>query len=311
MLRRPRARPPHPARSRRARFALTHFAPAFLAAALLACAEKLPESHVMPLVGAERAFDREASEKDVRAAFAAVVAPDAVILRPAPLPAADAIALTPQTLVLTWEPAYAEIAASGDLGFTTGPYQARDRSAATVSHGHYVSVWRKEGERWLLVLDGGAPHPPPLDLPDRFTYAAQRTPATSPDRAAELRSMQAAEDSLVAAFATTGRGLPALIAVAAPDLRYHPPGSYPVFGASAAQTALLARADVLTYTPRGSGISAAGDLGFIYGDATRQVTPGAPLEKGGYLRIWRRTADGTWQVAVDLTITAPAPPATP
>lgn len=301
MHRRPRALAPTPAR----RIALGLPLALSLAAG---CAEKLPEAHVMPLVGAERAFDRASAESGFDAATKAVIAPDAVLLRPAPIPAADTT--TPPALALTWEPAYAEIAASGDLGFTTGPFQARDTVAVTVQHGHYVSVWRKDDDRWRLVVDGGASHPPPLDLPDRFTYAARRTPATSPDRAAELRSMLAAEDDLVAAFATSGRGLPALIAVAAPDLRYHPPGSFPVLGPGAAQTAMLARADVLAYKVRGSGVSAAGDLGYVYGDVTRQVTPTAPPEQGGYLRIWRRSESGTWQVALDLTITAPAPPPT-
>lgn len=274
-------------------------------AVLAACAEKLPEAHVMPLVGAEKAFEREVAELGVEKGFLANIAPDAVLLRPAPIPAAEALADTPPALALTWEPSFAEIAASGDLGYTTGPFQARRSDLVTVGHGHYVSVWRKDDDRWHLVIDGGSSHPPPLDLPDRFTYAAARTSARSADPAAELKSLRAVEDDLIAALAGTGHGLPALLAVAAPDLRYFPPGSFPLTGKDAVQTAMLARADVLTYTPKGAAVSAAGDLGYVYGEATRQVGPQTPVERGGYLRIWRRAADGRWQVALDLTITAP------
>lgn len=275
-------------------------------AVLAACAEKLPEAHVLPLVEAEKSFEREAAELGVEKGFLANIAPDAVLLRPAPLPAAQALSRTPPALTLTWEPSFAEIAASGDLGYTTGPFQARRSDLVTINYGHYVSVWRKDDDRWHLVIDGGSSHPPPLDLPDRFAYAAARISARSADPAAELKSLRAAEDTLIAALAAdTGRGLPALLAVAAPDLRYFPPGSFPLTGKDAVQTALLSRADTLGYTPRGSAVSAAGDLGYVYGEATRQTSPKAPIERGGYLRIWRRAADGRWRVALDLTITAP------
>ncbi|WP_434422072.1 DUF4440 domain-containing protein [Nannocystis pusilla] len=272
------------------------------AVALGACAEKLPEAHVMPLVGAERNFGREVAELGVVDGFTRNLAPDAVLLRPEPQPATQALA-GPAGFSLTWEPAYAEIAASGDLGFTTGPYQAHQRDSGEVKHGHYVSVWRKEGERWRLVVDGGSAHPPPLNLPDRFTHAPAREPATSPDRAAELKSLRAAEDALIAGI--TAEGGRALLAAAAPDLRWFPPGSFPVTGANAVQTALLARSDALTYTRRGDGVSAAGDLGYVYGEATRTVKPNAPAERGGYLRLWRRDEAGRWQLALDLTITEP------
>ncbi|MCY1056174.1 nuclear transport factor 2 family protein [Nannocystis sp. SCPEA4] len=277
-----------------------------LPVALAACAEKLPEAHVMPLVGAERNFGREVAELGMVDGFTRNLAADAVLLRPEPQPAAQALAGSSGSsgVSLTWEPAFAEIAASGDLGYTTGPYQAQRRDSAEVKYGHYVSVWRKEGERWRLVVDGGSPHPPPLHLPDRFTHAPVRVSANSADRAAELKSMRAAEAALIADI--TSKGLHALVAAAAPDLRYYPPGSFPITGTSAFQTTLLNRADVLTFTPRGDGVSAAGDLGYVWGDATRVIKPGAAVERGGYLRLWRRDDSGHWQLALDLTITEPA-----
>jgi len=278
-----------------------------LAAAIVfaACAEKLPETHVMPLVGAERAYERAITERGLVPATEAVAASDAVILDPEPRARGEALAALRPGLVRAWEPAYAEISASGELGFTAGPYQVRDTGAGTVSYGHYVSVWRRDGEAWRLVVEANAPHPPPLDLPDRFTYGAHRVAAFSPAPATELTSLRAAEEALIASFAVAGRGLPALIAAAAPDLRYHPPGSFPVFGASAAQTALLANSEALSYAMRGAGIAQAGDLGYVYGDVTRRKTAASKPEVGGYLRIWRRAADGRWQVAVDLTATRP------
>lgn len=260
----------------------------------------------MPLVGAERGFGREVAELGLVDGFTRNLATDAVLLRPGPKPAAQALA-EPANFDLTWEPAFAEIAASGDLGYTTGPFRAHGRDSGEVTHGHYVSVWRKDGDRWRLVVDGGSPHPPPLNLPDRFTYITARVSANSADHAAELKSLRAVEDALIAGVAAEGAR--ALLKSAAPDLRWHPPGSFPVTGASAVQTALLGRTDVFTYTRRGDGVSAAGDLGFAYGEATRTVKPGTPPELGGYLRLWRRDAEGRWQLTLDLTVTEPQPKA--
>nr|WP_276604112.1 DUF4440 domain-containing protein [Nannocystis pusilla] len=178
----------------------------------------------MPLVGAERNFGREVAELGVVDGFTRNLAVDAVLLRPEPQSAAQALA-GPAGFTLTWEPAYAEIAASGDLGYTTGPYQAHERDSGEVKHGHYVSVWRKEGERWRVVVDGGSAHPPPLNLPDRFTHAPAREPATSPDRAAELKSLRAAEDALITGL--NAEGGRALLAAAAPDLRWFPRAASP------------------------------------------------------------------------------------
>lgn len=62
---------------------------------------------------------------------------------------------------LTWEPLKAEMAASGDLGYTYGKYYltAID-SVESTSIGYYVSIWKKQADgNWKFVLDGGAEGP--------------------------------------------------------------------------------------------------------------------------------------------------------
>ena len=60
---------------------------------------------------------------------------------------------------LTWTPVGADIAASGDLGYTYGNYefQTKDESGkAVVDHGHYTSIWKKQKDgSWKVVLDMG------------------------------------------------------------------------------------------------------------------------------------------------------------
>ena len=62
-------------------------------------------------------------------------------------------------VALRWEPTRAEIAASGDLGWTTGSYTFRSGPDEPVSgRGRYVSIWRKELDGgWKVVMDLGNP----------------------------------------------------------------------------------------------------------------------------------------------------------
>jgi ketosteroid isomerase-like protein len=62
---------------------------------------------------------------------------------------------------LHWEPLRADIAASGDLGWTTGTYLSEARGEdGTVNRGEgrYVSIWRlQEDGSWKVVMDLGNP----------------------------------------------------------------------------------------------------------------------------------------------------------
>jgi len=62
---------------------------------------------------------------------------------------------------LRWEPLRADIAASGDLGWTTGSYVSEGIGAdgqAKRGQGRYVSIWRKQADgTWKVVMDLGNP----------------------------------------------------------------------------------------------------------------------------------------------------------
>lgn len=61
---------------------------------------------------------------------------------------------------LTWDPNYAEIAASGDMGYTVGRYEARSTvdGAMVVNSGTYLTVWRRQDDgTWKVKADIGNP----------------------------------------------------------------------------------------------------------------------------------------------------------
>ena len=65
---------------------------------------------------------------------------------------------------LVWEPDYADIAQSGELGWTTGTFvsegPAPDGGVAR-TQGRYVSIWRRQPDgSWRVVMDLGNPTEP-------------------------------------------------------------------------------------------------------------------------------------------------------
>lgn len=62
---------------------------------------------------------------------------------------------------LQWEPESAQMAASGDLGFTVGRYRVHSSNPAGESSeasGHYVTIWEKQPDQeWKVVVDIGNP----------------------------------------------------------------------------------------------------------------------------------------------------------
>lgn len=118
------------------------------------------------IVAADKAFCDSSKKEGPREAFLGAIAPGGKLLGD-PHFGADAVRFTfmqmPSTATLTWEPAYADVSSSGDLGYTWGRYTLTFQSVVkgkppTVRMGTYVTVWKRQADgTWKFVLDGGVP----------------------------------------------------------------------------------------------------------------------------------------------------------
>ena len=66
------------------------------------------------------------------------------------------------TFSLTWDPNYAEVSASGDMGYTVGRYAARSSpdGDTLVDSGTYLTVWRRQDDgTWKVKADIGNADP--------------------------------------------------------------------------------------------------------------------------------------------------------
>jgi ketosteroid isomerase-like protein len=71
----------------------------------------------------------------------------------------------PADLSLAWTPVKAEMAGSGDLGYTYGNYvlKSKDKEGKLVTeYGKYTSIWKKQKDgSWKVVVDMGNSSPAP------------------------------------------------------------------------------------------------------------------------------------------------------
>jgi len=71
----------------------------------------------------------------------------------------------PEGTSLTWTPVKAEMAASGDLGYTYGNYiyTVKNKDGKLVAnYGKYTSIWKKQKDgQWKVVVDMGNSSPDP------------------------------------------------------------------------------------------------------------------------------------------------------
>lgn len=136
----------------------------------LAAASLTPEEGRALLFQLEADFARATAERGSEG-FPSYLAEDASIGNPGrPFirgRAAIAQTLPPGPMALTWKPIHAEMAASGDLGYTFGYWEARGKDKEgkeVVRYGKYVTIWKKQADgAWKVVYDGGNDGPDPKD----------------------------------------------------------------------------------------------------------------------------------------------------
>lgn len=280
-----------------------------LAGALAAaCAHAPPVDAPASLAAAETAFAAHSVREDMRAAFLAAFADDGVLVRPGHGWTVSSAYLAGQpapAIVLDWSPRYVEVAASGELGLSTGPSRITSRTdpAAPARYGQYVSVWRRvPGGPWKVEVDLGIGHADPWlwDAP----LVARSVPATP---RAPRGGLGEAESEFQRVAATRGTRA-AYSAFGAADLRLYRSQSRPQASLAAALESPAANEDGLAWRSERVETAASGDLGYARGSYARAAGPGKPL--GYFLRVWRREPAG-WRIVMDVANAAAPPPQRP
>jgi ketosteroid isomerase-like protein len=256
------------------------------------------QTPLQDMVKTEQAFSKMAEEKTAREAFMAFIADDGLLFRPGavngkkwmiehPVPPSD------KKPLLAWQPAFAGMSASGDMGFTTGPWESKaDRSdPKPTGYGHFVTVWKKQADgSWKFVVDLGISHPQ-SGGPQTLWHPTDKTANTkvpNVDTATELKGLL-----------NLDRSGSSFTSLAAPDVRVYREAGIPFIGREASLAALAKIKGQFKAEPIGGDVSRAGDLGYTHGTYDLIGADQKVIEHGSYVRIWKKQ-EGRWRIVLDV-----------
>ena len=267
------------------------------------------QSALQEMVKTEQAFSKMAEEKNTRDAFMTFIADDGLLFRPGavngkkwmlehPVPPSD------KKPLLAWQPSFAGMAASGDMGFTTGPWEAKAdiKDEKPSAYGHFMTVWKKQADgSWRFVVDLGISHPQSGGPQAHWEPAKTSKKATfKPVDETSARKSLLDRDQ---AYEVVGlkQGLAkAFEAHASKDVRLYRANNLPFIGREAAVVELAKAKGMVMWNTIGGDVSQAGDLGYTHGtyevfDDTKKM-----IERGSYVRIWKKE-NGVWRIVMDVT----------
>ena len=259
---------------------------------------------LLKMADAERAFSKRATDATPREAFIEFFADESVSFQPEPGSARERLRKQPLpppgTPAFQWEPRTGDIAASGDLGYLTGPVRS-PQPDGSIRHGCYFSVWKKQADgTFKVILDIGVR--PPGEVP--FAPGFVRSPAQAAGKPASApadaeRTLLDADKTFSAALAEKGAA-EAFRSVLHSGGRVHRNGVLPLTSRDAAVSWLASNVKAMTSEPMKSETGASGDLGYTWGKAVVTGTDGKATP-GYYVRVWTLGAGGRWQLVADIT----------
>ena len=208
----------------------------------------------------------------------------------------------PKDMQLLWEPRYGDVAASGELGYLTGPSTNVNpaRNNGMPRYGNYASVWKRQGDgRYKVVMDVGVTTPGPTPFAAGFTrappaprYAGKDTPE------AAARSLREADAALTKA--ALGNRAAAYRGHLADGARLHIQNAQPLVGEGPILGWLASQPPLSTGETRYAEAARSADLGYTWGAYAAQAAGGDPVQKGFYMRVWTRERGGAWKLALDV-----------
>ena len=261
------------------------------------------------MVKTEQAFSKMAEEKNARDAFMAFIADDGLLFRPGavngkkwmiehPVPPSD------KKPLLAWQPKFAGMAASGDMGFTTGPWEAKEdiKDEKPQAYGHFVTVWKKQADgSWKFVVDLGISHPQSGGPQTLWQpVATNKDISFKPvDQASALKELLDRDRQFSAELVKEGLAK-TFLAYASSEIRLYLAGELPYVGSQAVAEVLAKKKPRIKWDLINGDVSRAGDLGYTHG--TYEVTHDSKdvNERGSYVRIWQKQG-GTWRVVIDVS----------
>ena len=261
------------------------------------------EKAVRSLTDAELGYNKLTRDRNFAAASVQVFADDGIVFAPGPVNGKRFWSKQTDPPLLTWRPIFATISRSGDLGYTTGPWELRKKKddPAPEAFGHYNTLWRKGAAGvWTVVVDVGVDHPHAGEVPGDVETFVPEFPIARPE---SVRDRWDEVQKIFAELLTKDAGA-AVLAKAGDQIRVYRRGAVPAVGKTAAQLMLSSDHGKETRERAGGGMSASNDLAYSYGAYASEHAN--VTERGIYFSIWQLDLSSEWKLVLDLQKKAPA-----
>jgi len=128
------------------------------------CKNTTTNSKIMTPAETDRYYSSLSAEKGMNNAFLAMYDSAGVKLSANRMPVEGLQAIrqllagkSDSAFILTWEPKFEKVAASGELGYTYGIYKVTNKSTREkTAEGTYCTIWQKNSNgEWKALLDTG------------------------------------------------------------------------------------------------------------------------------------------------------------
>ena len=239
------------------------------------------------MIAAEKAFAQYALDKNTKQAFLKFMDMEAVqFTEGKPIKTSDFWAKKEENKTrLKWQPQFAEISASNDFGYTTGPWTFQTTDADTISgRGQFTTVWQANDKgEWKFLVDYGnnynAVTPPQMVQKIKVAKKAKAT----------IQSLRAVQELFNQLAAISPQAAYQKYLSSQSILNFN--GLQPLTKTFEQLSPFNEITAGISFNILGSGISSVGDMGYVYGATLNKE------KTDNYLHIWRHEKTG-WKLAV-------------
>lgn len=201
--------------------------------------------------------------------------------------------------LLQWWPLYADVSASGDFGYTTGPwtYQAK-AGDSIIARGQYSTVWHKnEKGEWKFLVDLGADDIP--ETKETFCQKGEGNFWGNKHESSTLPALLKAEKNLIRYTAQKEYRKNERIHWYRQSMAHSffslliRNGQTPAWDTDNYYRIMNLMPGKISYTILGSGIAPSGDMGYVFGVTLING------KKENYIRIWH-LENKQWKLALEV-----------
>ena len=267
-------------------------------------AQNTQTSSLTSLVETEKAFAAMSSSKGIKAAFLANLADDGILFRPGPVNGKELWRKRPDTSAarLEWAPVYADIGASGDVGYTTGwsIFTLSPNVDQPPYYGYFLTVWDKQPDGfWKFALDLGIgnEHPERVDttmlLPDALLTKSGGSNVKAEQSLIsklESRYSQLSKKNTASAIKSLG----------ADNIRFYRDGDVPSVNRGQALERLSSLQEKMTSSVEKLFVASSCDLAYTYGKYDATYGKSKAKSSSYYVHIWKKNSSNEWKLVLDI-----------